>query len=474
MSADADTDADATGADPTAIDATPDQAAALREAAAAASEPLEYDDLYAWRDEEGYGFAVPGLERDGLDAETFEAVATDHPEFLTNWYYWRRTVDLPDEGGPGAGRHYRAFLRWLEGAPTPSTPEWETTRAVPQRYETLVDGVVREWGQLRIETTVAGDGTRQYDLRHVADADEDGEALTVHEDPLAARELGRFDDRDRYRPLRTAPSLPTGWVFPDIVGRDVVDAVETFYPATVSNWHLERADALDVTHWRETAERQTGIYDIIDELDPEAVAWIAESCCVDSQCTKRREWEFDEGHELGVDGGEGAYPCREPCSLVVAAARKWTTLEREESRTYEFELTPSEKEQLEALVEAVADGRVEEIREADVYEGANRYRTRFLRAKRMDEAGNLSGTPTDPDHGDHGDHDDDHGDHGDGDHDGDHGDGDHDDDHGDDDHGDDDHGDGDHGDHDDDHGDDDHGDGDHGDHDDDHGDHDDE
>ncbi|MFB6175701.1 MAG: hypothetical protein ABEI99_00900, partial [Halobaculum sp.] len=78
-------------------------------------------------------------------------------------------------------------------------------------------------------------------------------------------------------------------------------------------------------------------------------------------------------------------------------ARQWTKLEGEQSRTYEFELTPSEKEQIEEIVDAVADGRTPEIREADVYDGANRYRTRFLRAKRMDEEGRLCGVPTEPD-----------------------------------------------------------------------------
>jgi hypothetical protein len=406
MSANADGD---DGVAPITTSVPPKQATALREAAATADEVVEYDDLYVWHDgateTDGYGFAAPGIERDDLNAAAFETVATDTPEFVTNWYYWRRGVDMPDREGPGAGRHYRAFLRWLEGAPTPTTPSWETTHTVPERYEALANGIEKQWGQLRIETTIEADGTRQYDLRHVADADSPAGELTSYEDPLDARDIGRSDDRGRYRPLRTAPSLPDGWVFPDLVGREVVDAVETFYPATVSNWHLERAGELDVTHWDETAERQTGIYGIVDELSPEAVEWIAESCCVDSQCLKRREWQFDDDHELAADSGDGAFPCREPCSLVVAAARKWTTLEREETRTYEFELTPSEKEQLEALVDTVADGRTDDIREADVYKGANRYRTRFLRAKRMDADGNLSGTPTEPDHDDHDDHD---------------------------------------------------------------------
>jgi len=96
-----------------------------------------------------------------------------------------------------------------------------------------------------------------------------------------------------------------------------------------------------------------------------------------------------------VDGGDGAFPCREPCSLVIAAARQWTKLEGEQTQTYEFELTPSEKEQVEAIIDAVADGRAGDIREADVYDGANRYRTRFLRAKLFDDEGNLAGVETD-------------------------------------------------------------------------------
>jgi hypothetical protein len=174
-------------------------------------------------------------------------------------------------------------------------------------------------------------------------------------------------------------------VFPDLSGSELVRAVDYFYPATVANWYREREGDLDVTHWRETAERQTGIYDVIEELPPEAVEWVAEACCVDSQCLKRRQWDEDEETALDVPRGDGEFPCREPCSLVVAAARKWTTLEEEESREYTFELTPSEREQIEEIVDAVADGRVDEIREADVYEGANRYRARYLRAKRFGE-----------------------------------------------------------------------------------------
>jgi len=316
------------------------------------------------------GFAVAtGDERHaGLDEDELREVASEHAAAVADWYF------LDSVAGDHPPR--RAFLRWLEYAD-------ETE--VGERYAALADGVVREWGQLAI--TVARDdrGERTYEVRNAEEADAPVDDLKRYDDPLDARRLVKFDDDGRYRPLKTAPTLPTGWVFADLGPREAYEAVETIYPATIENWHREREGELDVSHWRETMERQTGIYGVIQTWDRdeghEHVDWVAEACCADSQCLKRREWEYDEETDLDVDGGDGVFPCREPCSVVVSAARQWTKLEGEQSHTYEIELTPSEVEQIEAIVDAVAEGRTDDIREADVYEGANRYRARFLRAK---------------------------------------------------------------------------------------------
>ncbi|RLM94823.1 hypothetical protein D3D02_02245 [Halobellus sp. Atlit-38R] len=368
-------------------------------------DPVEFDGLFADMDtnvdasDDGGSYTLDVASSDerheNLSESAFRSVAGDDhvAPYVTNWYYWEVVVG-------DRGRHRRAFLRHAEAA---------SEHSVPDRYAALRSGMHIEWGEVLVTATLGEDGQRRYEIRHADDRDAEADDLDTYHDPLDARDIATYDDRGRYRPLKTAPSLVSGWVFPDLDGRDAVETLDVLYPASVANWNLEREGDLDVTHWHETAERQTGIYGVVEDLPAEAVDWMAEACCVDSQCLKRREWEYDEGHELDADGGTGAFPCREPCSLVVAAARKWTKLEAEETHTYEFELTPSEKEQVEAIVDAVADGRTEEIREADVYEGANRYRARFLRAKRFDEDGNLSGTPTHPeDHGADAEHDDGH------------------------------------------------------------------
>ena len=351
-------------------------------------EPLRFEGfaVAAERDDaDGYVVDPAGADpRTGLSERDLHAALAERAPEVTDWYVFERVVG---EFGPR-----RAFLRWIEDA---------DGATVASRYAALAAGIERDWGQLTITATVTDRGERRYDVRHTDDADASVDELDAYEDPLDARDLVTFDEKGRYRPLKTAPSLAGGWVFPDLGPRAVYELVETVYPATVANWHRERDGELDVTHWRETMERQSGIYGVVKTWDRgegyEHVNWVAEACCDDSQCLKRREWEYDEETDLDVDGGDGVFPCREPCSVVVSAARKWTRLESEVSRTYEFELTPSEKEQIEAIIDAVADGRIDDIREADTKEGANRYRARFLRAKLFDDEGNLGGVPTEED-----------------------------------------------------------------------------
>ncbi|RQG90255.1 hypothetical protein EA462_09755 [Natrarchaeobius halalkaliphilus] len=367
-----------------------------------ADDGVALDGFRLERSEDGdgrYVLETPDQRRPSLDESALEGALESTAEYVTNWSYWQETV-----GGEGTAR--RAFLRWCERAPVGETEptaagngdrgitergtaETEPIRSLPERYDAIRTGISREWGQLSITVSFDdGDdrrGGRVYELRHVDDDGAQREDLEALDEPRDARDIATTDENGRYRPLKTAPTLESGWVFADLAGDDLVEAVDFLYPATIANWHRERRGNLDVDHWLETAERQTGIYDVVDELPREAVEWMAEACCVDSQCLRRREWEYEEDAELDVDGGDGQFPCREPCSLVIAAARKWTILESEDERTYELELTTSEFNQLTELIDAVAEGRTDEVREADVYDGANRYRARYLRAKRFDD-----------------------------------------------------------------------------------------
>ena len=327
---------------------------------------IEYDGLRARAQEDGtYVLETPDakIATDSLD----EASVGECTPWVQNWWYWQRASGVRASAG-------RRYLRMLERA-----EELE----VPERMDELHTGITTTWGQLTVLATADRDGQRWYTVRHGEDADE--ENLEQLESPVDARALATYDADGRYRPLKSAPSLRRGWSFTEVPAARLIAIVGYLYPASIPNWDREHRGELDVTHWRSTAQRQTGIYGIIDELDVDAVDRIAATCCVDAECLKRREWEFDEDTPLTAEGGTGAFPCREPCSLVVAAARKWTTLEREAPQTYRLELTPSEAAQLSEIIDAVADDSIRSIREADVGEGANRYRVRYLREKLFDD-----------------------------------------------------------------------------------------
>lgn len=335
----------------------------------AAADGVCCDGLTVRRPADGYAWETPIEEETGLSEAELRQRSRASPELVTNWHFWTTHV-----GNPESARY--AFLRWLERAD--ETP-------VPERYDRLATGIQRSWGQLLVTARMGVDGRRRYDLRHRDDRDREREELDEYHDPAAARHLSRFDADGGYRPLPTAPTLRSGWVFPDLSPEELVRAVEHFYPATVANWHLEHEGALDVTHWRDTADRQTGMYDLVDELPREAIEWAAHACCVDASCLKRRRWEFDEDRELDVPAGAGEFPCREACSLFVAAAREWALAERETTQAYEFELTPGEKAQLEAIVAAVAEDELEDVREGALDDPANRYRVRYLYAKLFED-----------------------------------------------------------------------------------------
>jgi len=339
----------------------------IEAAVAAAHEGISFEGFELLHVDDGYRLTVPGVKNsETLTESTLRERLASIPGAVTNWHYWT-DLDVSDAN--------YAFLRWLENARGEQIPPPN------DRYELLVEGLERHWGDLLITTTIEEDGTRRYSLRHQADATMPDDELAGYDDPLAAQRLAKEDDDGRYRPLKTAPTLQTGWHFPGCSAPELLEVVSFFYPATVTNWYAESIGELDVTHWSETTARQTGIYDVTAELPEEAVDWAVEACCVDSQCLKRREWEYDEKTAIDVPAGEGEFPCREPCSLLIAAARKWSLIEAEETEPMTLELTQSERDQFEELLDAVAEGNADEIREADVGDGANRYRARYLRAK---------------------------------------------------------------------------------------------
>src|SRR5512139_2317141 len=105
-----------------------------------------------------------------------------------------------------------------------------------------------------------------FELRHVADVDAPVSELR----PVALgelRALARVTCQGNFRPLKSAPTLQAGWWSRVASPAELDAALNHLYPGAVADWHAARANPPPVTHYREMAGRQTGMYRIAQRLD---------------------------------------------------------------------------------------------------------------------------------------------------------------------------------------------------------------
>lgn len=232
----------------------------------------------------------------------------------------------------------------------------------------------RVFGQVLIQRESIGG----FSLRNAGDSG--ASDLEIHEDPRAAREISKLTEHGEYRPLKSAPNLRRGWVLRLPDSQQLIIAMNYLYPAGVVHWHKSRTGELEITSYRENAARQSGIYKRVQRLSDTGVQNAAKACCEDAVCLKRTMWDVDENTPLAAERGEGEIPCPEPCSIFVSFARRVRLFEREDKRDLDaIGLSPTEKEDLTALVEAAATGEVKMAREAEFEKSLNERRMRYRR-----------------------------------------------------------------------------------------------
>jgi sirohydrochlorin cobaltochelatase len=165
-------------------------------------------------------------------------------------------------------------------------------------------------GQVRIEA--------DFRLHHVDDQELAG--LRVLHTPAELRELIFRDCEGAFRPLRAAPTLRRGWLVEATDAAGVRAALEYIYPAELENFQLWREGRLPITPWRETAERQTGRFRIVREIDDAGAVELTAQVC-DRQCGKRRLWS-PAAQEVAPAAGEIPLLCPEACNYLVGKARE--------------------------------------------------------------------------------------------------------------------------------------------------------
>ena len=189
---------------------------------------------------------------------------------------------------------------------------------------------------------------RGFELRH--ERDRACAPQTLRLVPLAeVRPLAQSNAHGDFRPLKSAPDLPSGWRVLVASDLELEDALNQLYPGAIADWFAAQTQPVPVTNYREFTGRQTGIYRVTTLLDDEQAAQVVRACCQPRFCLKRRRWTV-AGLEPDADSEKSLIPCLEPCALLLEFARKAVRIEQEEKT--QIGLSSAELETLQAALEA--------------------------------------------------------------------------------------------------------------------------
>jgi len=177
----------------------------------------------------------------------------------------------------------------------------------------------------------------EFILLHCAD-ENDLERLQTYTSPNDALEISRYDEAGKYRPLKSAPNLRRGWKLHLKTLPELHLALDFFYPAMAGVWLAFLKGRLAPVHFRETAGRQSGMYDVVKKIGNEqADTLVGDFCKSGGRCLKTILWQIDPATSLtklppskfdpqaDQTGGMGQKNipllCNEACNLLIAAAR---------------------------------------------------------------------------------------------------------------------------------------------------------
>jgi hypothetical protein len=137
--------------------------------------------------------------------------------------------------------------------------------------------------------------------------------------PEDARTLANFNANGEFRPLKSTPDLPGGWILRASSPEELEVALNHFYPNALADRFAIQNGARP-TDYRPFTERQSGMYRITTMLDDAGVARVIDRVC-NSICLKCRLWTVGQLPPDAMNS-KSIIPCLEPCAILLEAARK--------------------------------------------------------------------------------------------------------------------------------------------------------
>ena len=174
-------------------------------------------------------------------------------------------------------------------------------------------------------------GADEFEVRHIEDEQRPQDSVQVCS--LAQlRERVATDSKQRFRPLKSAPTLRSGWRSTCAGPTELWDLLNIVYPGAVGTWYATSTNqaepASPAVSYREFVGRQSGMYRGASQLTDLEAEEVATACCARSHCLKRRLWTIHEQSPLPTESAPQLV-CLEPCQLVLELARRESKTKQE-------------------------------------------------------------------------------------------------------------------------------------------------
>lgn len=138
------------------------------------------------------------------------------------------------------------------------------------------------------------------------------------------RDLAKYDVYGQFRPLKTAPTLKSGWKTQCVCAREFLKRLDALYPGVFATWIAYERNRHSTTSLRRTLDRQTGMYRFAGTItDPMANRIIRELCS--PGCLRKIAWPINDHCPVSRIKREAtSIPviCTEACTFAVSRARE--------------------------------------------------------------------------------------------------------------------------------------------------------
>jgi len=183
----------------------------------------------------------------------------------------------------------------------------------------LPPGEWRKFGEITLERDESG----RFRARHRDDR-EVAEGLDPLDSVAQLRDLAKFDSDGEYRPLKTAPTLRSGWTTECDDAKEFLRRLDAIYPGVFATWvAYERGEHHPVA-LRNTLDRQTGMYRFASSITNAMANEIMRETCAKG-CIRTIAWSIDDQCPVSRIKPEAkAIPviCTEACTFAVSEARR--------------------------------------------------------------------------------------------------------------------------------------------------------